>query len=90
MFLYLGRLNYEKYAVNELISVIFPGEVALNGEPAIAIWEWTTDAEGEQKSLSMRMGKIDSVRAASPGKTEIEFLKDSYYWFKGTFQGDDL
>lgn len=80
MYVYRGVLNYDSYAKNEWITVIAPTAFDI-GEPILAYWQWTKDANGVEKSPADHHGSIDVLEAkGSARKIGITF---GYYRYDG-------
>lgn len=84
MRVYTGKINYENYAQNEIINVVFKEDGETIDEPVVAAWQWTQDAYGERKANSIHVGTLNGLRKLNTGEMEIEFLQnqatESYYW----------
>lgn len=46
MYIYNGKLDYDTYAKNECITLVFPVAFALH-DPVCAHWQWSTDGRGD-------------------------------------------
>ncbi|KAE8133637.1 hypothetical protein BDV38DRAFT_257805 [Aspergillus pseudotamarii] len=87
MLVYTGKINYESYCQDEIITVIFDEDTESIDGPVVATWQWTQDAYGKKKANSIHVGTLNGLRKLNTGEKEIEFLQnqaqESYYWFKG-------
>ncbi|KAK0447805.1 uncharacterized protein EV420DRAFT_1622339 [Desarmillaria tabescens] len=83
MYVYRGSLFDSSYAVNEAITIVFPTDFCL-GELVSAFWQWTKDAEGNEKVNVSYNGIIDSVTLAK----KIGCSYDHYYRFDVTLAAD--
>ncbi|KAB8210312.1 hypothetical protein BDV34DRAFT_220904 [Aspergillus parasiticus] len=94
MLVYTGKINYENYAQDELITVIFEQDSDTMDESVVAIWQWTENYAGERKANSIHVGSLNGIRKLGSGEREIEFLQnqaeESYYWFRGNQTSEDL
>ncbi|KAJ5966669.1 hypothetical protein N7501_002917 [Penicillium viridicatum] len=84
MFVYVGKLNYHPYAKDEIISIIFNGDITTVDESVISINQWTKAADGKEKKNAFRSGTLTRVKQLRPGLKEIVFFDhdkaESYYW----------
>ena len=80
---YIGKLNWLKYADNEMITIVVPNSLQ-KGAPICAYWQWTQDSKGRKKSNCDMFGTIDDI---SDGVT-IQFFQGQYYKFSGTVAED--
>ncbi|KAE8331493.1 hypothetical protein BDV39DRAFT_201142 [Aspergillus sergii] len=94
MLVYTGKLNYDSYARNEIITVIFGGEATTVNEPVVATWQWTENAAGEKKANSPSFGSLNEVKYVSYAEREVTFFKkeaeQTYYWFQGRVTSSGL
>jgi len=75
---YTGTLNYHRYAVDELFTLIVPASSAFS-IPIIATWQWTVDKDDNKKQRVVRtQDAADSV----DGGNHIKFFQDQYYVFE--------
>lgn len=78
MYIYVGKLNWLKYAVNEQFTIVLP--VGFNlGDAACAFWQWTIDDKNNEKVNQKYIGTVSSV-TASEDKVVL-FGGESYYKF---------
>jgi len=80
MFVYRGKLNYESYAVNEGITIVFSAGFGL-GQPVSVIWQWTVDQNGIGNANASLNGIVDEV---SLDEKTIGLCLDQEYRFEGT------
>ena len=85
MYVYVGKLNWPKYAENECITIVFPAGFALK-DPVCAYWQWTVDGAGVQKNNHVQEGFITSVTNTT-SEYRVRFPFD-YYAFEGTVAAD--
>ena len=78
MLIYRGKINYDKYAVNEAFTLILPTTIAI-GEPVFAGWRWTETNDGKTKINAFGTTIIDRVVMSST--KGFGFIYDSYYNF---------
>ncbi|KAI0073031.1 hypothetical protein K474DRAFT_1604048 [Panus rudis PR-1116 ss-1] len=85
MFIYSGKLDWSSNAVNETITVVIPGGFAIN-DPVTAHWQWTVDANGNEKVNTSQKGTISTVTNTT---TEYRFtVALSYYIFDSIVASD--
>ncbi|KAE8321325.1 hypothetical protein BDV39DRAFT_210847 [Aspergillus sergii] len=84
MRLYIGKLNADPYAENEIISFSFNAGFR-QGSTAYLVGQWTQGATGEPKANYRFQGTITKLE---DGQIEIFKDEDVYYWFKGRVSGE--
>ncbi|KAJ7769330.1 hypothetical protein B0H16DRAFT_1673425 [Mycena metata] len=85
MYVYVGKLNYLRFAENECITIVFPAGFALK-DPVCAYWQWTVDSKGVAKSNCTQEGFITSVT-----NTTVQYYIRcplSWYTFEGSVSSD--
>jgi hypothetical protein len=87
MYIYQGKFIHQRFAVNDMITIVFPGSVNV-GEKAYAFWQWTTNWENVPKVNQFEHGHVDAMESVGGGSHELKILKESYYRFDGTLSGD--
>lgn len=85
MFIYNGKFKWLQYADNENITVIVPASFALN-DPICAYWQWTVDANGNEKANVTKSGTINTV--TNTDIYQVSFTLDSYYSFDAIVASD--
>ncbi|TFK76111.1 hypothetical protein BDN72DRAFT_831549 [Pluteus cervinus] len=78
---YTGKLNWFRFAVNEMITVVIPAGIS-DGAPCSLFYQWTVDSKGNVKANSCQKGTLSSVRKS--GNSVTGTLKGSYYTYEIT------
>ncbi|QRV97879.1 kinase domain protein [Ceratobasidium sp. AG-Ba] len=81
MYVYVGKLDWPDYAINECITIVFPAGFTPN-DPVCAYWQWTVDAQGQRKTISPQIGLITNTNKTST--THSINFSFGYYTFHGT------
>ena len=85
---YTGKLNWLKYALNQMITFVVPSASHYNtGDSALLYWQWDEDAEGVKKGNVSLKGNIE-VTEVGPNGVKKFVIATSYYSFQGTVSGD--
>ncbi|KAG7086960.1 hypothetical protein E1B28_002877 [Marasmius oreades] len=79
MYIFNGKLNWFRYAVNETITIVFPAGFALN-DPVCAFFQWTQDDAGKKNVNTIQQGVISMV-IAKPDYFQVSFQASGYYGF---------
>ena len=87
MFIYTGKLNHMSYAVNDMITIVFPRSLNI-GETVCAFLQWTKDGMGVPKVNVNWQGKIDALELIEGGGLKIRFFADAFYTIDGTVTCD--
>jgi hypothetical protein len=51
MYIYSGKFDWPQYAVNENITIVFPGCLS-PGDAVCGYWQWSVDSNGKEKANS--------------------------------------
>ncbi|KAF1995007.1 hypothetical protein P154DRAFT_526649 [Amniculicola lignicola CBS 123094] len=78
--IYVGKLNWYEYAVNELFIIMLPTGLC-EREKALAFWQWSKDAAGSTK---VGVEAIDTQAADDAMGNDFHFVQGGYYTFKCT------
>lgn len=85
MHIYVGKLTWGQFAVNECITIVFPAGFALK-DPVCAYWQWTVTASGDRNHNAALKSFISSVtKTNSEYRVRFDF---GYYAFEGTVSTD--
>jgi hypothetical protein len=76
---YRGKLNWENYAVNEGITIVFSTGFSL-GQAVSVFWQWTLNRDGISNANASSTGIIDEI---SLDRKTIGFCFDQDYKFEG-------
>jgi hypothetical protein len=89
MYIYLGKLNYHPYAIDESFFLVIETDFKF-GASVRAFWTWTEDVLGTKNVVKLSCGLIDRIETAdSPtAGTTFGICYDLYYPFD-LFIGDD-
>jgi len=80
---YTGKFNYHGFAKDEMMTIISPAYSGLK-VPIVAIWQWTTDKDGNKKVTRVEgQDSVDSLVGQ-----DIKFFQDHYYKFAGEISKD--
>ena len=81
---YVGKFNWESYAVNETITFIVPPEGNFNtGDNVCVYWEWTVDSTGAQKVNQSYAVNMTVTSVGADGSKGLHIPLD-YYLFDGS------
>lgn len=81
MYIYVGKLTWLSYAINDCITIVFPAGFALK-DPVCAYWQWTVTANGIEKHNVALETFISSVtKTNSEYRLRFDF---GHYAFEGT------
>lgn len=83
---YVGKLNWYWYAVDEMITVAVLSTFD-KGDPVCVYWQWTVHSTGTKKGNADIHGAIDDAVETGAGK-KIGFLYNNYYKFDGEVDED--
>ncbi|KAL1689438.1 hypothetical protein GGG16DRAFT_126442 [Schizophyllum commune] len=75
---FIGKLNWFSYAVNEMVTLVVPGGIA-DGAVVGLYYQWTIDAAGKRKGNVCVNSHFREV-SSSDGKTKATF-GDGYYTY---------
>ncbi|UNI17474.1 hypothetical protein JDV02_003814 [Purpureocillium takamizusanense] len=84
MYVYVGKLDWQKYAQNECITLVFHSGVALL-DPVSLYWQWTIDGQDVVKKNHIEHALITTVSKATSDYV-IRFA--TYYSFEATISSD--
>ncbi|KAI0852512.1 hypothetical protein F5Y00DRAFT_273118 [Daldinia vernicosa] len=84
---FTGKLDWLTYSVNEMATLIIPGEVA-NDQPVILSRQWTVDHNGTPKGNDVLNTVMRAVGVDDKGNVKAEF-GDGYYTFNFTILKSD-
>ncbi|EIW52721.1 uncharacterized protein TRAVEDRAFT_135035 [Trametes versicolor FP-101664 SS1] len=87
MYVYNGKLDWLDYAKDECITIVFPAGFALK-DPVCAYWQWTTDAEGNEKRNTCQLGSITTVTKTADQYKITIFFDHSGYSFDSVVAAD--
>ena len=81
---YVGKLNWFNYAVNETITVVVPPPGNFNtGDIACVYWQWTVDSTGAQKVNQSHAVNMTVTSVGADGSRGLRIPLD-YYLFNGS------
>ncbi|KAH7199483.1 hypothetical protein DER44DRAFT_484285 [Fusarium oxysporum] len=81
MFIYQGKLSWDKYAVDETFTIIFPKGAVRANEPAYLFTQWTEDDHHAEKDKFFQTRIIKNVKQL-PNTTDVSFkLPGTWYNF---------
>lgn len=85
---YTGKLRFEPYATNTIITVVVPDSIATN-HPCLVYWQWAVTNSGQKNQNVAYNGQFTAL--ASP-TVEIRgpSASDPFYWFKWDFVANSL
>ncbi|EWG38489.1 hypothetical protein FVEG_01691 [Fusarium verticillioides 7600] len=79
MFIYQGKLNWNKYAVDETITIVLPKGAVRANEPAYLFTQWTVDDHQGEKDKFYQTRIIKNVKQL-PNTTDVSFkLPGTFY-----------
>nr|RBQ93684.1 hypothetical protein FVER53263_01691 [Fusarium verticillioides] len=79
MFIYQGKLNWNKYAVDETITLVLPKGAVRANEPAYLFTQWTVDDHQGEKDKFYQTRIIKNVKQL-PNTTDVSFkLPGTFY-----------
>ncbi|KAF5591999.1 uncharacterized protein FSUBG_10303 [Fusarium subglutinans] len=83
MFIYQGKLNWEKYADDETITIVLPKGAVRANEPAYLFTQWSVDDHHAEKDKFYQTRIIKNVKQL-PNTTDVSFK------LPGTFYNYDI
>ncbi|KAF8252064.1 hypothetical protein K440DRAFT_646976 [Wilcoxina mikolae CBS 423.85] len=86
MYVYRGKLNWYHHAVNDALTIIFPGGFG-HGEQVYAYWQWTESGSGDKKVNVCAEGAINSITTLG-SEQKIGFFYDRYDRFDAVLSAD--
>jgi len=86
MYVYRGKLNWGNFAVNDALTIIFPGAFG-HGEPVYACWQWTKITTGATKVNVCAQGSINSVTTVGD-ECKIGFFYERNHRFDAVLAPD--
>lgn len=85
--IYVGKLSWYEYAVNEMIVIVIPDEVETDA-PICAFWQWTVTSSGEEKENVDCVTTIEKCASTDSGE-DITFDQGGYYTLVGSTKEAD-
>lgn len=79
MYVYLGKLDWKPYGLDETFVITLPNGPARAGDPAYLFSQWTKDARGAQKANWFLNLVVDKVSKTVSGD-DVFTLKNSHYY----------
>lgn len=80
---YVGKLDWFNYAVNEMITIVVPSPGSYNtGDTVCVYWQWTVDATGAKKKNRDFVGPMEVLSTAGDGSETLR-IPVEYYTFDG-------
>ncbi|KAK1450458.1 hypothetical protein CMEL01_07794 [Colletotrichum melonis] len=79
MYVYLGKLDWKPYGLDETFVITLPNGPARAGDPAYLFSQWTKDARGAQKANWFLNLVVDKVSKTASGD-DVFTLKNSHYY----------
>ncbi|KAF8535219.1 hypothetical protein BDD12DRAFT_912923 [Trichophaea hybrida] len=86
MYVYRGKLNWSQFAVNDTLTIIFPGAFG-HGEQVYAYWQWTKVVSGAKKVNECAEGTINSITTVG-NEHQIGFFYHRYYRFNAVLSAN--
>ncbi|KAM5542483.1 hypothetical protein V8D89_003942 [Ganoderma adspersum] len=84
---YTGKLDYPKYATNEMITLILPAGTSSKA-PVGLYYQFTSDDDGVAKRNEVAVGTLSDLAKKADGTITAVF-KSSYYRYQFTFSPDE-
>ncbi|EFX05793.1 tyrosinase [Grosmannia clavigera kw1407] len=81
--IFIGKLNWYHYSVNEMVTLVIPGNVA-NGESVVLCRQWTVDAKGKVKPNTITISQMSNVRPGSTDGSISATVSSGYYTYDFT------
>ncbi|OHE98462.1 hypothetical protein CORC01_06253 [Colletotrichum orchidophilum] len=79
MYVYLGKLDWKPYGLDETFVITLPNGPARAGDPAYLFSQWTKDARGTEKANWFLDLVVDKVSKTQSGD-DVFTLKNSHYY----------
>lgn len=83
MYVFVGKLNWRPYAVNESFVIVLPSGPVRNGDTAYVFFQWTKNYQGAKKPNWFQNIAVDKVSKTSCG-SDVFTLKHHYYSWQVT------
>ncbi|KAI3616770.1 hypothetical protein WG66_004144 [Moniliophthora roreri] len=80
---YTGKLEWSKYAKNEMVTLIIPAGVS-NGAPVTIMHQWTVDSGGNKKANHDIRGTFRDVTTSPSGDVKGTLEYPGYYTYEVT------
>jgi len=87
MYVYRGRLTWGTLAVNDALTIIFPGAFG-HGEPVNAYWQWTKTTSGAERVNVCARGAINRVTTVGD-EYKIGFFYERNHRFDAVLAADN-
>ena len=83
MYVYLGKLKWFDYGVDETFTIILPNGPVRVGDTAYLFFQWTKDAKGVKKANWFQTRLVEKV-TKTPEGDDVFTLNNSYYTYEIT------